>query len=332
MRLGLVLAALVVSVSAAAQEPPGYIGVLPQFDGLYVAAKEVVEDSPAGDADILVGDRVLTVDGYYPTSEQHFRQLIAGPPGKKLTLLILRPDGTKRTVELVKRVILDPLRPVKPRATDLVVTELAPSEQVTSVELGQGRARATGRVLLDGKPWERALIAVRLYRNDRRTAFAMTGKDGMYAVSIPTGTVPVLGFWLQRPPSFEREVLLSGPAQWSGVECGKGKSCRLPDVEVATGMELTAPAPGALLAERKVAFAWKPVEGAAGYELTVRPESGGAQGLSQRTAEPGYCCFEVPDDRALPRHGYFRWTVDALSSTGRRLSTGEGTFVLKRAR
>lgn len=331
MRLRLALA-LLLAGPAAAQEPPGYIGVLPAFDGVYVTAKEVVEDSPAGDADLLVGDRILTVDGYYPTSEQHFRQLIAGPAGKKLVLVILRPDETKRTVELVKRVISDPLRPVKPRGTDVVVTELASSEQVTSVELGKGGARARGRVMIDGKPWERALIAVRLYRNDRRTAFAMTDKDGTYTVSIPTGTVPVLGFWLQRPPSFDREVLLSGPAQWAGVECGRERTCRLPDVEAATAMELTAPAPGALLAERKVAFAWKPVEGAAAYELTVRPESGGAQGLVQKTAEPGYCCFEVPEDRTLPRHAYFRWTTDALSSTGKRLSTGEGTFILKRAK
>ena len=143
----------------------------------------------------------------------------------------------------------------------------------------------------------------------------------------------MVGFWLHGPPLVVDLLGVCGPGDWAGVECGKGKECRLPDAEAAAPMALTAPAEGALLTERKVSFKWEAVPGAVGYELTVTPESGdgAAPGLVRKTAEPGYCCFEVPEGGALPRHAYFRWTADALSSTGRRMSTGEGTFVLKRA-
>lgn len=339
MRLALALVLCAASAGAAEPERPGYVGVMPKFDGVFVHITEVVEDSPAGDADILVGDRILTVNGYHPTSEQHYRQLSAGPAGTKVELTILKPDGTRREVSLVKRPVKEPGRyfGLFARQPDLVVTELSSTEQAPSREQPKGRGRARGRVLLDGKPWADALIAVRIYGNDRRTPFARSNAEGYYTVSVPTGTTPVKGFWLQRPPTFDDKVLMTGATEWAGVTCaaGREKVCRLPVVEAATPPELIAPPKSAMLREREVAFEWAPVEGAASYELEVRPlwEGEGDHRMTRTVKATEFCCYSVPDDPKAPRHAYFSWAVTPLSPTGKRLSTtrpGDGSFVFKR--
>lgn len=340
MRIAAGLLLLACVASGAEPERPGYVGVMPKFDGVFVHITEVVEDSPAGDADILVGDRIVTVNGYYPTSEQHYRQLTAGPAGTKVELTILKPDGTRREVQVVKRPVKEPARyfGLFARQPDLVVTELSAVEQAPSREQPKGRGRARGRVLLDGRPWADALIAVRIYGNDRRTPFARSDADGYYTVSVPTGTTPVKGFWLQRPPTFEDTVLMTGATEWAGVTCAAGpeKVCRLPVVEAATPPELTKPPKNAMVREREVAFEWAPVEGAASYALEIRPlwEGAGDRRMARTVTEPGFCCYTVPDDPKTPRHAYVSWGVTALSPTGKRLSAtrpGDGAFVFKTA-
>lgn len=325
---------------ASVPQPPGYVGLFPGFDGSFVIVKSVVDDSPAEDNDILAGDKILTVNGFYPTSEAHYRQLTAGPTGTELTMTILQPDGTNRTVTMTKRPVKEPLRHfgLFVRKKDVIVTEFAAEEEFTSKEVPKGLARASGRVLLDGRPWAQALIAVRVYANESRTAFVKTNEAGVYSVSIPTGTVPVLGFWLQRPPTFEDKVLMTGATEWANVAC-PGQSCRLPAVEVATGVGVIRPAKRAIFEERKVGFAWKPVEGAASYEIDIAPSwrvdpDWTEHRLVRTVTESEFCCYEIPDKPDSARHVYYSWSVTAFSPKGKRLTTtspGAGSFVFKRS-
>lgn len=157
-------------------------------------------------------------------------------------------------------------------------------------------------------------------------------------MNIPTGPVPVLGFWLQRPPTFEDKVLMTGATEWTNVACS-GRSCRLPTVEVATAVETTRPAKRAIFEERKVSFAWKPMEGAASYEIDVAPSwrvdpSWTEHRQVRIVTEPEFCCYEIPDKPNSARHVYYSWSVTALSPKGKRLSMtspGAGSFVFKRA-
>lgn len=324
------------ATQVAAPEPPGYVGLFPGFDGSFVVVKSVVDDSPAAENDILAGDKILTVNGFYPTSEAHYRQLTAGPSGTELTMTILQPDGTNRVVTMIKRPVKEPPRHfgVFARKKDAVVTVFAAEEEFTSKEIPNGLARASGRVLLDGRPWAQALIAVRVYTNESRTAFVKTNEVGAYSVGIPTGAVPVLGFWLQRPPTFEDKVLMTGATEWGNVACS-GRSCRLPTVEVATAVEITRPAKRAIFEERRVGFAWKPLEGAASYEIDVAPSwrTGTEHRLVRTVEEPEFCCYEIPEKPNSARHVYYSWSVTALSPKGKRLSKtspGAGSFVFKR--
>lgn len=336
----IVLLQIANAAPASVSQSPGYVGLFPDFDGSFVIVSSVADDSPAADNDILAGDKILTVNGIYPTSEAHYRQLTAGPTGTELTMTIFQPDGTNRTVSMIKRPVKEPPRyfGVFGRKKDAVVTEFAATEAFTSKEIPKGLARARGRVLLDGRPWAEALIAVRVYTNESRTAFVKTNEAGVYSVAIPTGTVPVLGFWLQRPPTFDDKVLMTGATEWTNVACS-GKSCRLPTVKVATAVEMTRPAKRALFEERKVEFAWKPMEGAASYEIDVAPTSKADPGwaehrLVRTVTEPEFCCYEIPDKPSSPRHVYYSWSVTALSPKGGRLSKtgpGAGSFVFKRA-
>lgn len=71
---------------------------------------EVKEGGPAQEAGLVLGERIVAVDGEELT-EENFEDLaasVSGREGEKLTLAVLGTDGIRREVELARRQIEDP--------------------------------------------------------------------------------------------------------------------------------------------------------------------------------------------------------------------------------
>lgn len=79
----------------------GYLGVALRDTPEAVQVVEVVPDSPADDAGIEEGDRIVAFDGIEIFSKEQFADLVAGTvPGTKVELVIGGPGGG-RIVEVV---------------------------------------------------------------------------------------------------------------------------------------------------------------------------------------------------------------------------------------
>jgi predicted metalloprotease with PDZ domain len=72
----------------------GYLGVFLRDTPEAVQVVEVVPDSPADEAGIAVGDRIVAFDRIEITSKEQFADLVAGTePGTKVELVIGGPGG-----------------------------------------------------------------------------------------------------------------------------------------------------------------------------------------------------------------------------------------------
>lgn len=79
------------------------IGVSIQNHERGVLISSVLEDTPAEDAGLRSGDIILTADGTPLTDINQAAALLTGEPGTKVTIVILRQDGTQQEVVLTRR-------------------------------------------------------------------------------------------------------------------------------------------------------------------------------------------------------------------------------------
>ncbi len=69
----------------------------------------VLPDSPALEAGLVSGDVITAVDGTQVISSDHAQELIAGEAGTKLTVTILREDGSSKNYTLTRRLVEIPI-------------------------------------------------------------------------------------------------------------------------------------------------------------------------------------------------------------------------------
>ena len=86
---------------------PG-IALSPGEDGAGARVTRVLRGSPAAVAGVVIGDRVLAIDGRSvdQASATRLFELLAGPAGTPVSLRVRRADGGERTVKLVRALLI----------------------------------------------------------------------------------------------------------------------------------------------------------------------------------------------------------------------------------
>lgn len=93
----------------------------------------------------------------------------------------------------------------------------------------------------------------------------------------------------------------------------------------AASVEVIAP-PATAVDVVSVLFAWRPVEGASTYRLTVT-DSSGALVLTKVTSDT---TIVAPPSASFHRGSSYLWYVDCLTTTGRTVSSGIRSFSTSR--
>lgn len=82
------------------QSTIGSLGIRPFQPKVYPDVAQVVEESPAAQAGIQTGDKILGIDGTMLSDWEQIRSLIAASPGETLVFTLQR-DGQQRNVQVI---------------------------------------------------------------------------------------------------------------------------------------------------------------------------------------------------------------------------------------
>jgi regulator of sigma E protease len=84
-------------------ETAGFLEFLPDYGGLPVVIREVTPNSPAAEAGIQNGDRILAIDGNKITSSEQVTQYISDHKGQPLTLTLSQNGQTRQVTTQTRR-------------------------------------------------------------------------------------------------------------------------------------------------------------------------------------------------------------------------------------
>ena len=97
--------------------------------------EQVVEGTPAGRAKVQPGDRIAAIDGQPMSDFDEVRTYLAGRPGERIVLELVRPDGATREVPVT-------LATERPDGTDGAFLGVGPRPVITTVPLGEALGQA----------------------------------------------------------------------------------------------------------------------------------------------------------------------------------------------
>lgn len=338
---GLALLLIISPMSSHAEKKlsPPIIGFNYIFMEGQVTVTSVIPDSPAAEVDMLAGDKVLSVNGVAPTSDAHYRQLGSVSPGEALSLELLLPNGTRRTVKLTKRqMLLETKRLFGIFGGPGIALSIKPAKGYILGQPANGPAHLRGQVKQEGTPLSNVRVA--LIAAGTILPWALSDKTGYFDVSIPTGPVTVSGAILAADPELEGKTPVFRPDDWKNVkvDLGFGDVGEIPAINVAPKISLLRPTRRELISDQRVLLKWAPRAGADNYLVHVtKPSPKGPQTTEAIFvgSKPEYCCYDVSADQLNWKHNYFSWFVEAFDRDGRIMATSDkddGSFVFLKAK
>ena len=102
------------SVALAKTEDDGFVGVFADKPGDFWVVVYIMEGSPAANADIRVGDRIISIDGVPTTQMKSAKDLIgraSGHAGSEIELELQRPGLASSIRIRLRRILGVPARP-----------------------------------------------------------------------------------------------------------------------------------------------------------------------------------------------------------------------------
>ena len=116
MRTRLVFASLAVLMSSASAGERGIVGIVVDAAPDFRVITSIVPDSPAAQAGVRIGDRILAIDGH-PTSQLHSAQELvsraAGAPNTQVELELQRAGAARPLRVRIRRVVAPVHHPPK---------------------------------------------------------------------------------------------------------------------------------------------------------------------------------------------------------------------------